>query len=584
MSIDSLTGLAAAQGIPSLRPTISGREHVVTAGHYLASQAAHTILEAGGNAVDAGVCAVLVMAVVQSEMVNVAGVAPIAIYLAERDEMLTISGLGWWPRAVSPDLFVREHGGRIPEGILRTVVPAAPDACITALAQFGTMSFGEVARSAIGFARDGYVMYPFQANLLETFADTLAQWPSSAEIYLPNGAPPKVGDLFIQADLAASLQYMVDCEAAASGQGRVAGLNAARDAFYRGDIARTIVAYHEANGGLLTMEDLAGFRVETETALSRKFGSSTIYSGGAWCQGPSLLQILATLEGIDLVALGHNSTAYVHTITEVIKLCFADRHHYFGDPRFEDVPIEELLSAAYCAERRKLVSSTMAAPQMPAPGKAGQGPRAGSLAQSLQRPPTLPALDTSYVAVIDGKGNVFSCTPSDVSTDTPVIPGTGLCPSSRGSQSWADPAHPSSVAPGKRPRLTPAAFLFRTDEGGVGAFGTPGGDVQLQALVQVWLNIELFGMSPQQAVEAPRFATYSFPDSFEPHAYNPGRLNVEARFGEQQMDELAQLGHDVVAWPDFAWRAGAVCFARKSPSGVLEAAADPRRPAYAIGR
>lgn len=583
MSIDSLTGLAAAQGIPSLRPTIAGREHVVTAGHYLASQAAHSILEAGGNAVDAGVCAVLVMGVVQSEMVNIAGVAPMAIYLADRDEMLTISGLGWWPRAVSPDLFMREHDGRIPEGILRTVVPATPDACLTALADFGTMSFGDVARSAIGFARDGYIMYPFQANLLETFADTLAQWPSSAEIYLPNGAPPKVGDVFRQRDLAATLQYMADCETAAAGGGRIAGLNAARDAFYRGDIARTITAFHEANGGLLTMEDMAGFRVEIEAALSKTFGASTIYSCGAWTQGPSLLQILATLEGADLAGMGHNSTAYIHTVAEVIKLCFADRHHYFGDPRFEDVPLEQLLSDAYCAERLKQVSPTKAAPEMPAPGLVGRGPRGGG-GGALEKPPVLPALDTSYVAVIDGKGNVFSCTPSDVSTDTPVIPGTGLCPSSRGSQSWADPAHPSSVAPGKRPRLTPAAFLFRTEEGGVGAFGTPGGDVQLQALAQVWLNIELFGMSPQQAVEAPRFATYSFPDSFEPHAYNPGRLNIEARLGDQRISELAQLGHDVVEWPDFAWRAGAVCFARKSSSGVLEAAADPRRPAYAIGR
>lgn len=583
MSIDSLTGLAAAQGIPSLRPTISGREYVVTAGHYLAAQAAHSILEAGGNAVDAGVCAVLVMGVVQSEMVNIAGVAPIAVYLADRDEVLTISGLGYWPRSVTPDFFVREHGGSIPEGILRTVVPAAPDACITALADFGTMTFGEVARSAIGFARDGYVMYPFQANLLETFADTLAQWPSSAEIYLPNGAPPKVGDLFVQTDLAATLQYMVDCETAASGKGREAGLDAARDAFYRGDIARTIVNYHEANGGLLTMEDMAGFRVETERALARKVGSSTVYSCGAWCQGPSLLQILATLEGVDLVALGHNSTAYVHTITEAIKLCFADRHHYFGDPHFEDVPVDKLLSAAYCAERLALISPTAASPKMPSPGSVGQDHRA-NLEDTLRRPPTLPALDTSYVAIIDGQGNVFSCTPSDVSTDTPVVPGTGLCPSSRGSQSWADPSHPSSVAPGKRPRLTPAPFLFRTDSGGIGAFGTPGGDVQLQALVQVWLNIELFGMSPQQAVEAPRFATYSFPDSFEPHAYNPGRLNLEARFEDDQMEALAKLGHDVVPWPDFAWRAGAVCFARKLPSGVLEAAADPRRPAYAIGR
>ncbi|MCP3732808.1 gamma-glutamyltransferase [Sphingomonas sp. MG17] len=583
MSIDSLTGLAAAQGIPSLRPTISGSRQVVTAGHYLATQAAHNILEVGGNAIDAGVCATLVMAVVQSEMVNVAGVAPMAIYLAERDEVLTISGLGWWPKAVTPDLFMRHHDGRIPEGILRTVVPAAPDACITALAQFGTMSFADVAQSAIGFARDGYVMYPFQASLLETFQDTLAQWPSSAAIYLPGGRPPKAGELFVQADLAASLQYMADREHRAAGAGRVAGLDAARDAFYRGDIARTIVDFHERNGGLLTMQDLADFHVDVEPPVSKRFGAATIYSCGSWCQGPSLLQILAVLEGIDLAAMGHNSTAYVHCIAEAIKLCFADRHRYFGDPRFQDVPIARLLDPGYCAERRALISPTQAWREMPPPGELG-ATQARHPASLPGQPPAVPALDTSYVAVIDRHGNVFSCTPSDVSTDTPVIPGTGLCPSSRGSQSWADPSHPSSVAPGKRPRLTPAAFLFRTDDGDVGAFGTPGGDVQLQALVQVWLNIELFGMSPQQAVEAPRFASYSFPDSFEPHAYHPGRLNVEGRIESEQTDELARLGHDVVGWPDFAWRAGAVCYARKRSDGMLEAAADPRRPAYALGR
>jgi gamma-glutamyltranspeptidase/glutathione hydrolase len=578
MSIDSLSGRGAEQDVPSLRPTISGTSHVVSAGHYLAAQSAYEVLEAGGNAVDAGVCAGLVMGVVQSELVNIAGVAPIIVYLAETDEVVTISGLGCWPAAIDPELFVREHGGSIPDGLLRTVVPAAPDAWITALARYGTMRFGDVAAAAIRFARDGFVMYPLMAHLLATYAAGYARWPSSSSIYLPGGRPPEVGDVFVQSDLAATLQYMVDCETAGAVGGRAAGLDAARDAFYRGDIARTIVRYHEDNGGLLSMDDLAEFHVEIEPALARTFGTSTVYSCGPWCQGPVLLQMLTVLEGIDLAAMGHNSVDYVHTLVETIKLCFADRHRHFGDPRFHEVPITALLDPAYGAQRRSLIAPDRAWPDMPPPGDGALPPRTSATA------PELPGLDTSYVAVVDRHGNVFSATPSDVSYDTPVIPGTGLCPSSRGSQSWADPAHPSGVAPRKRPRLTPAPFLARRGDGGVAAFGTPGGDVQLQALLQVWLNIEVFGMSPQAAVESPRFATYSFPDSFEPHAAQPGRLNVERRLGAEQIAALTGLGHEVRTWPDFAWRAGAVCYARRAGSGVLDAAADPRRPAYAVGR
>jgi gamma-glutamyltranspeptidase/glutathione hydrolase len=568
VSIDSLSGLAAERGLVSLRPTIAGTRHVVSAGHYLATQAAFQVLEGGGNAIDAGVAAGLVMGVVQSELVNIAGVAPIILYLAETQEVLTISGLGWWPRALDPDLFMREHGGAIPEGLLRTVVPAAPDAWLTALARYGTMSFAEVAGPAIGFARNGFVMYPLMADLLKTYEAGYARWPSSAAIYLPGGRPPQVGERFVQADLAATLQHMADCEAAVKARGRTEGLRAARDSFYRGDIGRAIVAFHEANGGLLTMADLAEFQVEVERPITARVRGGEVYSCGPWCQGPVLLQMLTMLEGADLAGLGHNSAAYVHTLVETIKRAFADRHRHFGDPRFVDVPLGRLLDGDYCARRFAAIDAARAVND-PAPGEA----RA-----------RLPALDTSYVAVIDDRGNVFSATPSDVSYDTPVVPGTGLCPSSRGSQSWADPRHPSGVAPGKRPRLTPAPFLARDEAGGFSAFGTPGGDVQLQALLQVWLNLHAFGMTPQQAVETPRFASYSFPDSFEPHAAYSGRLNAEARLGEGVLSALAGLGHEVAPWPDFAWRAGAVCLARERGGGVLEAAADPRRPAYALGR
>src|SRR6266702_2200626 len=252
MPSDSISQPLPVGGIDSLRPVLMGTRHMAVAGHYGAAHAAFAILESGGNAVDAGVAAGIALGVLQSDLVNIAGVAPIMIYRARERDVLTISGLGTWPRAVTPDLFQKRHGGRIPEGILRTVVPAAPDAWITALENYGTMSFGDCARAAIGFARTGFPMYGLMSDMIAMHAADYARWPSSAAVYLPNGRPPRRGEIFVQADLGRTLQYMADQEKTATAKGRAAGLNAARDAFYRGDIARTIIAYHKANGGLMT--------------------------------------------------------------------------------------------------------------------------------------------------------------------------------------------------------------------------------------------------------------------------------------------------------------------------------------------
>jgi gamma-glutamyltranspeptidase/glutathione hydrolase len=293
--------------------------------------------------------------------------------------------------------------------------------------------------------------------------------------------------------------------------------------------------------------------------------------------------MLNILTGIDLRALGHNSLDYAHAVTETIKLAFADRERYFGDPRFVDVPLDTLLSAPYAATRRALLRMDRAFPGLPPAGEPDTGVRGGAPIATRGRA-SAGAHDTSCVSVIDRDGNVFVATPSDPSYDTPVIPGTGLCPSSRGSQSFADPAHPSSVAPGKRPRLTPMAALAFLPDGGPMPLATPGGDVQAQALLQVLLNVSVFGMNPQQAVEAPRFASYSFPDSFEPHTYSPGLLYVEDRIPPAVRDGLAARGHEVAVWPEFVWRAGAVCVQRVDrANGVIAAGADPRRPCYAVG-
>jgi gamma-glutamyltranspeptidase/glutathione hydrolase len=566
------------------RPTIAVTRHAIAAGHYLAATAGFDILQAGGNAIDAGVAAGIALGVVQSDLVNCAGVAPILIYLADKREVVTIAGLGPWPRALDPELFMREHGGKIPVGVLRTVVPAAPDAWITALRRYGTMSFAEVAAAAIRLARDGFAMYPLMAASLQKHAERHASWPSSAAVYLPNGKVPEPGDIFRQSDLGASLQYMADEEKAAASRGREAGLEAARDAFYRGDIAKQIVAFMKQEGGLLAAEDLAEYHSPVGPPERRRFGDLEVFTCGAWCQGPVLLQTLALLEGTDLKALGHNSANYVHRLAEALKLAFADREAYYTDPALGDVPLPTLISSEYAAERRKQIRPDKAWPEMPPAGDVGGlGHNSGELVASAPNP--FPEPDTSYVCVADRWGNLFSATPSDGSYGSPVVPGVGFIPSNRGSQSRPDPRHPAGVAPGKRPRLTPnPALAIKGNGAEFLPFGTPGGDVQTQAMLQVLLNIFVHGMDVQSAIESPRFASYSYPSSFAPYDYYPGRLNIEGRFPEAVTAELARRGHQIERWPDWIWLAGAVCAIKSDPKrGILEAGADPRRAAYALG-
>jgi gamma-glutamyltranspeptidase/glutathione hydrolase len=564
------------------RPRIVGTRHMAAAAHYLAAQASFEILEAGGNAVDAGVAGGIALGVLQCEYVHFAGVAPIVIHRADTGETVTISGLGTWPRLADADWFRREQGGRILPNIRCMLVPAAPDAWITALERFGTMSFGEVAAAAIRFGKEGFATQSLSAHLIGVGADAIRQWPQNASIYLPGGTPPRPGARFYQRDLAASIQYMADEEKrAAARAGRAAGLAAARAAFYRGDIARKIADYHREHDGWLREDDLAGFRVDVEASHVVAWRGIEIHGCGPWCQGPVLLQALKLLESGDVAAWGHNTPRYVHHLAEALKLAFADRHHYYGDPKFVPVPMERLLSEDYAAARRGLIREDRAWPEMPPPGTAAQlGVDAHAPADApISDRPVEPAPDTSYVCVVDSAGNAFSATPSDGCLDVPIVPGTGLAPSSRGSQSWTDPDHPACLAPGKRPRLTPSPALARRKDGWIMPFGTPGNDVQPQAMLQVFLNIAAFGMVPQDAVEAPRFASFSFPGSSDPHTYAPGRLALERRFPDEIAASLAARGHTVDWWEPWDWRAGCVCaIVKDAATGMLEGAADVRRP------
>jgi len=578
MSLDSAS---SQQGAPRHRPTATvqtiGTRWAVAAGHPLAAEAGARVLSAGGNAVDAGVAAGMTLGVVHPDMVSVAGVAPILVHLARTGETFEVSGVGPYPRASSREYFATRHGGQIPPGLARTVVPAAPDAWCTALERWGTMSFGEVAAAATEHAERGFPVSAFSAYQMGTHADKYKRWPTSAALYLRDGHAYRMGEVLVQTELGETLRRMAAAEKRAGGS-RAAGVRAARDEFYRGETAKRIALFHHDNDGPLAFADLAEFSVEVAPALRTAFGAYEIAACGFWCQGPALLQAFNLLDGVDLVGLGHNSPAYLHRLVESIKLAFADRDAYYGDPKFVKIPAERLLSKAYADERRALVGERAWA-EMPPHGDAVAPrvvlPLAGGSSD---------ALDTSYVAVIDADGNGFSATPSDPNVDSPVVAGVGCVVSARGSQGWLDPAHASVVAPGKRPRLTPAPAMAFSGGKLLMPFGTPGGDVQQQAMLQVFLNTTVWGMPLQEAIEAPRVASRSFPDSFWPHVYSPGKLEVEGRVPKSTRDGLAALGHDVSEWPDWEWRAGAVCGVKVGPDGTRWGGADPRRGALSIAR
>ena len=509
------------------RPLMAGTRHIVSAGHYLAAQTGLMILEAGGNAIDAGVAAGLTLNVVEPQMCCFTGVAPIMIYLGRERRLVTIDGLGTWPRRASCELLERIGGDCVPEGILQTVVPGAPDAWLTALELHGTMSFADAVSTAIRYARDGFVTDPMMAL---TIKRKLADFPpgtASAAIFCPNGRPPEAGEIFLQSDLARTLQFLVDEEKAASGRGREAGIAAVRDAVYRGDLARIFADFQRVNGGLLDEEDLAAYRVTVETPVSINYRGIDVYACGPWCQGPMLLQILRICDALDLARHPHNSGVYLHGLVEAIKLVAADREAYYGDPKFVDVPIDALLSTDY-ARVRAAADIARIAPilrcRRPAsltavpPGWSGRTPRrrlgaARHLLCLRRRSPwqrVLGDAERQRHAQIAGRARNR---PAALASRHPIA-GRPEAPVLR----WPQ-------ASGRASRRTPRS---RSEPGEfVMAFGTPGGDLQVQAMTQVFLNMMAFGMDAQRAVEAPRVYSYSFPDSFAPHAYYPGMLRVE---------------------------------------------------------
>ena len=573
----------------SQRPSIMGTTHAVSSGHYLASAAAYRILEQGGNATDAGVAGGIAINVLLPDMTSFGGVAPIMIYDSSSDDVSTISGLGRWPRAASADHFLSGRGGDIPIGVERVVVPAAAAAWLTALEEHGTMSFEQVVTPSLELARDGFPMHFTGAESLEGLTEQFEMWPSTAKIFAPNGRSIQFKEKFVQADLARTFERMIEVEQNAAGRGREGAISAVREYFYSGEIGKEISDFVQAEGGFLTAQDMADFEVGHESPEIGSLNEYEVYTCGPWCQGPMLAQAVQTLSADDLASMGHNTPDYIHLLVEALNLAFADRDAFFGDPDFVDVPMKGLLSREYTADRRSGIDASRAFGIMPPAGDPWRFEGRKVPANYAYEPP-VPAIagtepDTSYVCVVDRWGNAFSATPSDSLGGVPVVPGLGFTPSGRGSQNWLDSKHPSSLQPWKRPRLTPNPAMAFKDGKLLMPFGTPGGDAQPQTMLQLFLNVAVFGMDVQTAIEAPRFQSLNFPNSFWPHSYPAGTLRLEGSVGDEVGTVLEGRGHKI-EWlqPHDAMTGAACAITLDHDQGTLAAGADMRRESYAIGR
>ncbi|HEX5889894.1 MAG TPA: gamma-glutamyltransferase family protein [Pyrinomonadaceae bacterium] len=580
-----------------------GKRGVVAGGQPLSVEAGLRILQRGGNAVDAGVATILAASVIEFSHFSFGGEVPILIK-PKGQKVVVIEGMGQAPMKATREFFVNRgrnesdsgttmpgarRGGMIPStGPLSATVPAVLDACVTALDQYGTKTLGEVMEPAIQLA-DGFPLDELRVQYIRTRSSIFSQWPDAKRVFLPNGEVPKVGEIFVQADLARTLREIVRAEklaARGTRNNRHAGLMAARDYFYRGPIARRIGAYMQANGGLIAADDFAKFSATVGQPVSAEYRGYQVYKAGFWTQGPAMVETLNMLEGFDLKKMGHNSTEYIHTLAEALKLALADRDRYYGDPNFVKIPMAELLSKNYAALRRPLIDQQRASLAQQPGDPMNMKAVLASAVQTVGRVTTIPELeranDTTCVNVIDKDGNLFSATPSGAWLPAVVAGDTGVLMGQRLQSALTDPNSPNVVAPGKRPRITLTPTLVLKNGEPFMVLSTPGGDNQDQALLQVLLNVIEFGMNPQEAVEAARFDTQHYVSSFDDHEFLPGSLNVESRVGLKTIQELTNKGHKVKVQSEWGTLSAPTVVIYDPKTGVSSGGADPRRSRYAV--
>lgn len=559
----------------TMRPVIRGSSYAVSTRKPQATQVAERILRAGGNAFDAAVAAQAVLSVVDPAMTGIGGDACVLIYDAGAKKVISINAEGTAPKLATIDWYNRNAGGRIPvnDGLLAASMPCVIDACYLLLDGWGTMSFADLFAPAIELAENGFAVSEYLVEYFVEHSGKLRKYRTSEEIFLAQGQTLKAGEILRNPDLAQTLRKLVQSEQANSKYGRKRALRAARDRFYRGDIARTMASSCQENGGLYRFEDFEQYTAKIEEPVSISYRGYDVFKNASATQGPTELMLLNLLEKYDLRAMGHNSADYIHVCVEAAKLAYADREKYLGDMDFISIPFEKLLSKSYASERHKLID----------PDKASLEFRPGSVIQANYSGKAAHEGDTSYLAVVDEHRNGVSFTPSLHSPfGTGVVLGDlGFMLNCRGDYYSLDPEHPNSLQPGKRPRSTLTPTIVMKDGAPYMILGSPGGDEQPTRIAQTFLNVIDFGMNIQEAIEAPRWSTTSFPASEFPHTMYPGHMALEDRVPQDVQAQLEARGHKVER--KGPWMMNATCAIVIDPeTGTLSAGADPRGDNYAL--
>ena len=588
------------------RPDIRGTFGAVATTHWLATQTGMAVLERGGNAFDAAVAAGFVLQIVEPHLNGPGGELPAIVLRAGAEAPQVICGQGPFPAAATPERLRTMGLAQMPgTGLLPAVVPGAFDGWMLLLRDYGTLTLRDVLSYAIGYAERGFPLVPrIVATIIPAVEYFQTEWPSSGEVWLVNGKAPHPDKPF-RTPAIAEMYKRILAEAESAGGDRVRQIEAARNAYYKGFVAEAIDRFYrselmdstgERHQGLLTGDDLAHYAAHAEPTVSIDYHGLTVHKPGAWSQGPLLLQTLRLLESYDIAAMDPLGPQFVHTIVEALKLGFADRDAFYGDPKAVDVPLATLLSKEYADARRKLIGER--ASMELRPGDIGDAKEriARVIAMAGKEKPVGPGGgeptfaplppewgDTVHLDIVDAAGNMISATPSGGWLQgSPVVPGLGFPISTRGQICWLEEGHPSTLRPRTRPRITLSPTLVTRDGAPYLAIGTPGGDQQEQWILTVFLRLVHHRMSLQQAIDAPMFQTKHMVQSFHPRAFEPGRVIMEDRFPAQTRAELEKRGHLLTV--EGPWALGRICAVGRW-DGFLRAAATPRlMQAYAAGR
>ncbi|MFD2110726.1 gamma-glutamyltransferase family protein [Thiorhodococcus fuscus] len=599
------TALAAEDSIKTpngaMRPTVQVMNAAVSAPDQYSALAAIEIFKAGGNAIDAGIAATMVSKVTQHAHDSWGGETPIMIHHAATDKTTFIAGIGPSPRLATVDYFQKVHGG-IPteDSVDIASVPGSLAGLALALEEYGTLRLADVMAPAIKLAEEGFPISPIQVMWLKKYAPVYSKWPDSKRLFMPEGKVLEVGDIFKQPDQARVMKAMVAAEGAFPND-RVKGIQAAVDYFYKGDVAKEIDRFMRnlpdvgiPDKGLLRYGDFVSFVDEVRleyaplhtTYEDSKGNRYDFYAPNTTTQAPALLMAVNILDAYDIGAMEHNSPEYLHLLVEAIDLVMADRYKYFGDPDLVDVPQEQLVSKEYADVRRPLIDPKKAAPHFePGDPRAMKARLAGSLdlAQS-DGPPSDWETSTVQLATMDKDGNMFNATSSNnMGVKFGVVPGNvGFLLGGRMRMFYMDPNSANQVGPFKRPRITPCPVLvFKNGKPWLN-LGTPGGDQQVQTMLQLFMNVAEFGMPLQNSVEQYRFRSFAFPKAFYPGEILDYQMGIGHLASPQVVKGLQALGHQVKiedSWKEPYGGAALVSF----ENGVLSAGADPRRETYALG-